>query len=158
MGWVQFSAGVQSTVYSVLCVFLCLHEIMCSSLCIWWHLRYSRKKCTLSYQSPRFTQLKYIKMPNCSCLIMFYGMFYGTFNLQCYFPNKYPRVSCFCWYQSHDLLLPSPSPRLHAPDWVLQCPKSVPPSAAAQAAKQAPAGRSRRIGVQWLWECEPLGI
>ena len=75
-----------STVYSV-CGFFCLHEITCSSLCIWWHLRYSRKKCTLSYQSPWFTQLKYIKMPNCSCLITFYGMFYGTFNFQCYFPN-----------------------------------------------------------------------
>lgn len=138
-----------STVYSV-CVFFCLHEITCSSLCSWWHLRCSRKKCTLSYQSPRFTQLKYIKMPNCSCLITFYGMFicmfYGTFNLQCYFPRKYPHVSCFCWYQSHELLLPSPSPHLHAPDWVLQ--KSVPPSAAAKAAKQAPAGRSQCIGVR----------
>ena len=31
-----------------MCVF-CLHEITCSSLCSWWHLRCSREKCTLSY-------------------------------------------------------------------------------------------------------------
>ena len=114
-----------------MCVF-CLHEITCSSLCSWWHLRCSREKCTLSYVTKVYPVKVYQNAKLfMSYHVLWYVLWYFQFSMLF---SKYPHVSCFCWYQSHELLLPSPSPPPARP-W-LSSPK-VRPAVRSRQGRQA---------------------